>query len=454
MSLIYFSFFSLLALTVWVISWKFISREAHTLLLLYSSFYIVSTLIGATIIGLTDSSILDGFQWTWGLDIGRIKNTDTFKYWYVLYAPLVVTPLILLQVKHKNKYIQNFNLLSNTSQYSKLLNTDILSFSIALLILAIYCLFNMYKYGYSPSLANWKALGGDYQALIQARTAMISTLGGDFYGVVYMSLPTLSQMALYQAIKTKKDKIVWFFLFGLSFFIITVLSVSILQKAALLIYYLSLTVSLIILRVIKRWMFPIALPIVIWLFFYILNFLQSFMSNNWDSLQGLSLVFLRTASSFPFYINLYPDILPYSGIDIGLDMVGLDKYPSDNLIVFNYMYPSVTWIQGSVAAAAHVRAYSQGGLIYALFTLVLIGLVIRLLARLGKKLNQLQSPLLYSLYIQGGIISLYYINQGSIRDVLLVSYGVKWVLVGLFIGILCRFLFKLNKPKKTNKIFK
>lgn len=451
MSSIYFSFFLFLSLTTWLLSWRFISKEARIISLIYSLFYVGTTLIGATIIGLTDGNILDRFQLTWGLNVDLIKSTDTFKYWCILYAPLIILPITLLQFKAQ-KHTNQESTIARSHRVKKInFKVDILTYSISLLFFTAFCFLKMYASGYLTNLANWRILEGDYQSLIQARIDTIYAVGASFYGVTYMSLPALSHIALYQVAKARGNKIVWCILFFLSFCIIALLSLSILQKAAVIIYGLSILIGFIFLNFIKRWMLPFILPIVGWFTFSFLNFLQSFMAREWDSLQGFFLIILRTASSFPFYINLYPEVLPYSGIDIGLDIIGLDKYPIDNLIVFDYMYPSVIWTQGAVAAAAHVRAYAQGGIIYAMVTLVLIGFFIKILAQLGKRLSKQPNPILYALYIQGGIIFLYYISQGAIRDALLVSYGVKWVFIGLMTVVIFQMVcsgFKTDMAQK------
>ncbi len=158
---------------------------------------------------------------------------------------------------------------------------------------------------------------------------------------------------------------------------------------------------------------------------------ESFVTQEWHFLETIDLILFRLASSFPFYYMLFPKILPYTGIYIPL----LTPTPNDNNVVFSYMYPKIDWTVGSVVGSAPLLAYSQAGLTYAIFVMILIGLFIFLISQIGKKIR---GPLTFSLYLNA-IVFLYYLTQISLQSALVSAYGI----IGGFLGIGILFITSL-----------
>lgn len=162
--------------------------------------------------------------------------------------------------------------------------------------------------------------------------------------------------------------------------------------------------------------------------FVLLAVLQSFYTGDAVSmLDTTRLVVFRMAVSFPYYIASYPSVLPYVGIDFGLGIVGMGRSPQDNLDVFNLMYPSVHYVQGAVAAPAHLRALAQAGPWFAVVTTALIGVT---LWGVGRLRRAVRGPISFAIYIQS-LVTLYYLTQVSLPEAFESSYGLIWAVACL-----------------------
>src|SRR5262249_2100403 len=93
---------------------------------------------------------------------------------------------------------------------------------------------------------------------------------------------------------------------------------------------------------------------------------QRFVANpDWSFRgSGILLVF-RVSASYPFYVGLYPEAIPFSGLDalrLWDGGAGSSSGPS-NVEVFREMY-ELEWVQGAAAAPSHVHAYAEAGVGY------------------------------------------------------------------------------------------
>jgi hypothetical protein len=91
------------------------------------------------------------------------------------------------------------------------------------------------------------------------------------------------------------------------------------------------------------------------------------------------------------------------------------------------MYPQVTWAQGAAPAAAHVRAYSQAGMPFALVNLAIVGIVIKAAGGLRSRIH---GPISFALYLQL-LIFLYFVTQTSLREAIISCYGIFWAVIAL-----------------------
>jgi len=287
--------------------------------------------------------------------------------------------------------------------------------------LITYCYTALAYHGYLNPASLVEAQG-DYFSMIYNRSKIFDSLGLMFFGLTYMGLPALSHVALFQAFKWCQAK--WWLAFLLCFSAVSMLVVLTFQIAPLAVFYLSLIVSGILLKKLS-WRMSLSMMSIVLL---MIGVLQFFGRGEWSISETLFLIIFRMANSFPFYMSLFPDVLPYTGIDVGQDMIGIPRGPNPNELVFNYMYPMVRGVQGAAPAPAHVAAYAQAGLMFSIFTLVIIGLLLNCIGRLGRNCNL--CPTNFALYAQS-MVSIYYLTQSTLRDFFLTGYGIVWIFISL-----------------------
>jgi hypothetical protein len=383
--------------------------EVELPLSVYLGSYVLTTTIGASLIGLTSGKNI------WAvlnptMDISLLRDTGSFTYWLLLYSPLIFVPVFVAILGTKPRTWKIFSKLREVS----LMEVNIYAYAATLGIISTYCFLQLYRSGYLQNITWSFHVAGDYEALILRRSEMMTTLGSAYYGLVYVSLPTLSHIALYQAVK--KSTLAWRLMFLCCAVVNVYMCLSIVLKGPLLIYFFQIALGLVVLRVVRGWVLAISAVGGVLL----LSAIQSLYLSDWTTLATVSLIIFRMADSFPFYVNLFPRYLSFTGWNYGLGLFGLGIPIDDNLRVFDYMYPSVDWVQGASAAPAHVRAYALSGMLSAIAALFLIALFIVCIAAMKRNLG---SALQFGLYLQL-LISLYYLTQGAIRSILVESYGV------------------------------
>jgi hypothetical protein len=386
-------------------------------LMIFCGAYIVTTVIGSTIISIQRG----GELWRLyggGIDTTLITDYGSFQYLFLLYSPLILCPLTYLlfaKIEFPDTLWRPVTILTS-------LDADYLSFAITLTMIGGYCVLMMYFHGFLrlSSLIN---VQGDYVAAIQMREMIFNSMGRIFFGLLYMSLPTLAHFSLYKAVRIASWP--WRLLFLLTSFVNCILILLTFQKSLLLLFLLSLAIGLAILGRLKPWMlFGSATGV-----FLLLNAIQVFVLKDWEALQGLYLIVFRMANAFPFYVNLYPRILPYTGIDFGLDIFGLVPKSNEVETVFSYMYPSINWVQGAAPAPAHLAAYAQFGIWFSVVTMLFIGWYLSFIARLKTRAN---TSVGYVLFIQG-LMGAYYLTQITVRGFLVTSYGLIWVVTPILL---------------------
>lgn len=135
----------------------------------------------------------------------------------------------------------------------------------------------------------------------------------------------------------------------------------------------------------------------------------------------------RTSVPAIYYSFVFPHEHPFYGLDIGQDILGFGAMPDDNKVVWRRMNPDIE--DGSVAAPFHFVLYSQVGLPGALVGSFLVGLA------LGWGwffvLGRIQTPIISAMAGSLIILLAIYLAIDSVRNSLIVSYGVIWG--GLFL---------------------
>ncbi|RMG43766.1 MAG: hypothetical protein D6723_20120 [Acidobacteria bacterium] len=136
----------------------------------------------------------------------------------------------------------------------------------------------------------------------------------------------------------------------------------------------------------------------------------------------------RTSVPAIYYSFIFPREHPFYGLDIGQDILGFGSMPDDNKVVWKRMNPDIEG--GSVAAPFHFVLYSQVGLLGAMLGSFLVGLA------LGwgwfSVLGSIQSPAIGAMAGSLIILLAIYLAIDSVRNSLIVSYGVVWGWLFLF----------------------
>jgi hypothetical protein len=392
--------------------WRYSGPQYRAPLGVYIGSYLVTTVFGATVLGLGGREGVQNF----GLATMFPDATAHSGYWVLLYAPMTVVPIVSLILVRRGQQPSGLTRLINN------FNCDVSlgGYYCVFLLFTMYCVVYMDKFGFLSNITWAATVAGEYQTLISQRAAMAGSLGTLFFGVVYTTLPTLSSIALYQTMKRRT--LGWSVAFAMSVATITLLSLSTIQKAPLMVYFFGCCLALLILGIARK-----LLIVAVAVGLAVLSVLQLLFQSDWTPIDTLNLILFRVASSFPFYATLFPSVLPHQGFGYGLGMLGFGTRADDNLIVFDYMYPNIRWVQGAAAAPAHMRAFAAGGYIGAIAVLLLIGLFVILV---GKLRACIRGPLVFALYMQG-LTAMYYLTQTSVRGVLVESYGLGFAIVAV-----------------------
>jgi len=406
------------------LGWRYSGPQYRAPLGVYIGSYLVTTVFGATVLGLGWREGVLNF----GLATMFADATTHPGYWVLLYAPMAVVPVTLILVRRDQRP-------SGLTRLIHKFNCDVSlgGYYFVFLLFTVYCVIYMDKFGFLRNITWAATVAGEYQALISQRVAMAGSLGTLFFGVVYTTLPTLSSVALYQTVRRRTLR--WSIAFALSVATITLLSLSTIQKAPLMVYFFGCCLAFLVLGVARK-LLILAVAAGLALF----SVLQLLFQSNWAPIDTLNLILFRVASSFPFYATLFPSVLPYQGSGYGLGMLGFGTRANDNLIVFDYMYPDIKWVQGAVAAPAHMRAFAAGGYTGAVTVLLLIGLFVILV---GKVRTCIRGPLVFALYMQG-LTTMYYLTQTSVQSVLVESYGLGFAIVAVLPLWVCSKIAPVN----------
>ncbi len=152
---------------------------------------------------------------------------------------------------------------------------------------------------------------------------------------------------------------------------------ALMQKSPVLLYLVFVGIACVELKVV-RWqaLGGVAAGLII-----VLTTLQSFMLDDWNYFRSFSLLTFRMAQSFPYYMSVYPELLEYAGVDLGLHLFGIGEVARDNLDVFNYMYPESPGSR-SRPRPSPPPSLRPGGNLVRTRHLVLVGFVFKVIAAL------------------------------------------------------------------------
>lgn len=405
--------------------WLGVARRcprARTAYAVYVISYFTTSALGATILALPGGvELLAEVNPTANLYV--ISGSDELTLWLLVYSPFVVPGLVVILGEQWCASSSSRPPSAWLIWFSS--PVDLLSFWIVTGLTIGYCSLVFFKAGRLNVLSEILNMSNDYGALIELRVIVFSELGQILFGLVYVGLPSLCFVALYRAVLTKSNSwlvtCVGISCVTLMFQLMTV------QKSIAVVFLLSLTLAIYKLGVIRSWYIPFGAGLSL----VMLTWLQELAVADWSIVDSLTLIAYRMAVGTVAYVKIFPSMVDYLGIDLMLDVLGFGQSSDAGLIVFDYLYPSVIGVQGYAPAPAHIAAYAEGGVLYSLFALVLIGWFIRFSGNLSFYNNfPRYGALMYAIYMQS-IVIIYYLSQTSWRNVLISSYGIIWMFVVL-----------------------
>lgn len=137
----------------------------------------------------------------------------------------------------------------------------------------------------------------------------------------------------------------------------------------------------------------------------------------------------RTSVAAVAYPVIFPDVRPYYRLDLGQDVLGFGSMPDDNLLVYSVLWPEHE--RGAIGAPFHISLYAQGGLWLSCLGSLVVGVGLALAWRPLSAVNQ--PTALGSIYGAVVIVLAAFLAIDSIRNSLIVSYGMAWGLVALVV---------------------
>lgn len=402
--------FSLLCV---ILTRRRLSREARIPADVYWGFYTLTVFIGAAIIGLPETRVMWlAYSLPIGLDAAGAPSDFGFKYWFLAFAPYIVPCIAILFVRVVGAHVDNRSWVPKPIAPSAVVSWCVAG---VLVIWGVYLLSNTGQLG-----ANLLQDGGDYDRNIALRYQLFERASPLFFRIAYTCLPALCVYALYRALD-RGNRIGWFLLAIGAFVSAEFFYLSSFQRSYVIV--LVVAVGLVLLHTgVIGYRKAIIMGGLMFIALAFLTFLLS-GGDQINLLYTFGNVIFRLPSAVPFYDGLFPGIVPFAGLDVGLKLFNIGPAIDPNQVVFNHMFPEQAWVQGASPAPAHYYAYAEGGMLWSLVYLLASGLFIGLA---GMVAERARSPLSRTLFIFM-CIALYYQTQAAFWDsVHQASYGLIW----------------------------
>lgn len=438
----FFIFFTVSAILFNKIFKKLISSGKKELLNIFYFFYSITSVIGASGIMIIQDHYLENYTSSFPEEFSYIvhdlNEKDMFRYWFVLFLPFFLLPLFLINYNktiYQKRFAKLFNVGIEKLNKSINIRTLLTTFTVVLFLMV----FDFYRKGKLSFLMDFRqffSYSNDPLSYILDRYDIFGNIQAYVFGSLYIILPFISQIVLFRYFRTKS--LFDLLTYVLFFIIIAYVSISVRQKAPLLIY-----IMITIFVLLKRKIIPLKksiLPIVVGLLF--LNFMQMMVKGDlWGIGFTMLHALIRVPHIYPYYIDFFPKSIPFEGIDLGQSILGFRAAPRDNQLIMSAAFGG-TFVQSFAAGAYNIRGYAQGGIPAIVLYSLLFSFIIRLFATISKN----KFPLGLALFSQ--IVGfLYYMGQTHLVDCLWSSYGFKYVLIGLMILTFNTILF----GKKSNE---
>jgi hypothetical protein len=428
----YFATFLGLAIIAHGLLFSLGNQSAKLPVMVFSLSYFVTTVVGATIIG-TESGY---FFWTSATffyhDFSVLKNTTGFKYWFVLYSPLFIPQFTAsFLVLFLGRYKLNTTLLSTLclpipSRISPLV------FFISFSALSSLCIGELFVRGLGFHSFNLFG-SGDYEALIFSRETAFRSLSNFYYGMAYVGLPVLLALSFIYYVKNRS---IWWLsntLFSGS--MVTIINFSTVMKGTIVVVAIMILVVMALVRILtaKRLLLAGGMTIVFLAMSYIL---VGVADGDFGSAIGLAIfqIIFRMANAFPYYVNVFPDMLSFSGLNYGLVFLGFGVRTNETQLISDIMSVEKTAIQGNATQAFHLLSgYVIDGYPSMILVELFLGVYFFLVA---KAIAGVKKPL--SIAITAHLVMVcYYLTQSGIPQLVMQSWGICWVVlsVATLIGV-------------------
>jgi hypothetical protein len=399
---------------LWTALWPKFSPDSKRAVFVYAAAYVMTYAIGAVIIGLSGDDLVSSYIQS-GLAIPDAAGDVPLRYWLLVLGPLAIPlPLVaILQRRRRSIPKPRHRFEPGMGQFF-LLGASVVGVLAVLLqgtnILSFY-------------RGDFSELYGDYSGIVDSRLQLFDSVNGQAFGLIYSALPALSHVALFNA-RNRRSK-AWMVMFVAWTALTAWCLAGTYQLAPLAVFVIALVLSAEQLGYFtlnaRRAFF------VIGGLFGMILVANAVKSGRFDLLDAMSAFIFRMPLAFPFWITAFPDSIPFSGIDWTGPLFGRGPDPGNSFVIAQYMYPRSP-LGSAMTAPAHVSAYAQGGLMYSIVMMIVIGLIVAGVSRLRGIAGS--SSVWHAMYIQS-LVMLYYLTQSSLRGAIWDSYGLYWSIVVL-----------------------
>ncbi len=234
--------FCVITIIILLFTWKQLNQEAKIPFITYTGAYTATTMIGGIFLGLVNNQYAMGVLKRFGINTFSLPVNFDLGYWILLFCPIIIPALVLVMIRKLFYKLITFEIHWLNQSVS------LVAFWYVFLIFLIYYFFKMYNIFSSGAIFNL-IKNIDYQSTILFRHDLIGRLGSIFYGLSYSTIPTFSYVSLFQWSKTRS--IAWKLTFFISLFVTSLIYLSIVMKAILLIYLISIIFGLYFLKKIR-----------------------------------------------------------------------------------------------------------------------------------------------------------------------------------------------------------
>lgn len=368
--------------------------------------------------------------------LAAMPTLGSEQYHVLLFTPFLVVPFAAIVGARAASWV--FDQLKITKFVSSV-RTDGATLFVISAFAAAYCFYALWSVSaLVPDLLFGANTG--YKERILARARLMSDLGFLFYTVPYAILPMTIAIFLTRLLDRVTFADVAGFIFNLAVFIFVVAALY--MKSPIMMLALVLVVTVLAKNPRLIGMMAIVAGVTV-AGFVLMQTLIGGVTDTGDAAAGgarkeISIerisnsalltaraAMFRMASAYPFYIEIFRDPVQRCGIETN-SLPGLSA-PRCVMAtkVFAKMYPDIDWTTGFSPAAAHVSAYGEVGLGYALIILIFSGLSI---GGLGAVSGLGSGPLFTGLTVATCAYA-YYLTQVPFLGALTYAHGLIFFLI-------------------------